>query len=109
MTLSPAPRPILVRTSSARPCPFTVPVLSFPQNSDMNYSLRLGLFMLVAAAAPVCAEMDNLKVVTDASPDYSDMDSLIHSVTSRWDTPEEKLSAMFYWNHLARRQTNPMM
>jgi hypothetical protein len=53
-------------------------------------------------------EIDNLKVVTDASPDYSDLDSLVHSVTSKWKTPEEKCWAMFYWNHLARRQTTPM-
>ncbi len=50
----------------------------------------------------------NLKVVTDASPDYSDMDSLIRSATSKWETPEEKCWAMFYWNHIARRQTAPM-
>src|SRR3954462_6205986 len=51
----------------------------------------------------------NLKVVTDASPDYSDMASLVRSATSKWETPEEKCWAMFYWNHLARRQTNPII
>src|SRR5688572_8104173 len=40
----------------------------------------------------------NLKVVTDASPDYSDMESMIRSIASKWETPEEKLWAMFYWN-----------
>ena len=55
------------------------------------------------------SEVCNLKVVTDASPDYSDMASLVHSVTARWDTPEEKCWAMFYWNHIARRQTAPMI
>jgi len=65
----------------------------------------LGILSLSA----VHAEIDNLKVVTDASPDYSDMDSLIHSVTARWEKPEEKCWAMFYWNHLARRQTNPII
>jgi hypothetical protein len=51
----------------------------------------------------------NLRVVTDASPDYSDMASLIRSATSRWETPEQKCWAMFYWNHIARRQTAPMI
>jgi hypothetical protein len=37
------------------------------------------------------------------------MDSMIHSITSRWDTPAEKCWAMFYWNHIARRQTAPMI
>ena len=55
------------------------------------------------------AEVCNLKVVTDASPDYSDMPSLVHSITSKWDAPKDKCWAMFYWNHLARRQTAPMI
>jgi len=58
----------------------------------------------LTAAAQIC----NLKLVTDASPDYSDMNSMVHSITSRWETPEEKCWALFYWNHIARRQTSPM-
>ena len=54
------------------------------------------------------AAVYNLKVVTDASPDYSDLSSLVQSATSKWNTPEEKCWAMFYWNHIARRQTAPM-
>jgi len=57
------------------------------------------------AAGQVC----NIKVVTDASPDYYDLPSMVHSITGRWATPEEKCWAMFYWNHLARRQTSPMI
>ncbi len=60
-------------------------------------------------ALPVMAELCNLKVVTDASPDYSDLSSLLHSVTSKWATPEEKCWALFYWNHIGRRQTAPML
>lgn len=55
------------------------------------------------------AAVYNLKVVTDASPDYSDIPSLIRSATAAWNTPEEKCWAMFYWNHVARRQTAPMI
>ena len=66
-------------------------------------SLVLGL-MVSTAFGEVC----NVKVVTDASPDYSDMGSMIHSITARWPSPEEKCWAMFYWNHIARRQTIPM-
>lgn len=51
----------------------------------------------------------NLTVVTDASPDYSDMPSLVHSITARWPTPEQKCWALFYWNHIGRRQTEPMV
>jgi hypothetical protein len=70
------------------------------------------LGVLIGAALAVNfahAEVDNLKVVTDASPDYSDMESMVHSISSKWQTLEEKLWAMFYWNHIARRQTNPIM
>ena len=64
----------------------------------------LGLALL----SPARAEVNNVKVVTDASPDYSDMDSMIHSIAGKWQTDEDKLWAMFYWNHIARRQTSPM-
>jgi hypothetical protein len=64
-----------------------------------------GLLGLDAAGA----EVDNLRIVTDASPDYSDMDGLIHSITGKWATPEEKCWALFYWNHIGRRQTPPMI
>ena len=57
----------------------------------------------------VLASVYNLKVVTDASPDYHDMDGMIHSITSKWEKPEEKCWALFYWNHIGRRQTNPMI
>ena len=62
--------------------------------------------LLLASTAG--AQVHNLKVVTDASPDYYDMPSMIHSITARWPTPEEKCRALFYWNHVARRQTSPM-
>jgi len=68
-------------------------------------TLTLGLCLPTATDAQVY----NLKVVTDASPDCSDMDSMIRSITSRWATPAEKCWAMFYWNHIARRQTAPMI
>ena len=35
--------------------------------------------------------------------------SLLHSVTSKWPAMKEKVWAMFYWTHLAKRQTAPMI
>ncbi|OHB73419.1 MAG: hypothetical protein A2Z25_10670 [Planctomycetes bacterium RBG_16_55_9] len=55
------------------------------------------------------ASLYNVKVVTDASPDYYDVAGLVHSITSRWEKDSEKCWAMFYWNHMARRQTSPMI
>src|SRR2546428_740669 len=37
------------------------------------------------------------------------MSGMIRSITAQWRTPEEKCWAMFYWNHIARRQTAPMV
>jgi hypothetical protein len=42
-------------------------------------------------------------------PGYSDLPSLLHSATAKWASPEEKCWALFYWNHIARRQTAPMI
>ena len=68
------------------------------------------VFTLFASLpSPSTAQVCNIKVVTDASPDYSDMDSMIHSITASWETPAEKCWAMFYFNHIARRQTSPMI
>src|SRR6476661_1880798 len=77
------------------------------RGKPMKKFLALVLTMVLGGAAQ--AEVCNIKIVTDASPDYSDMQSLVHSVTSNWQTPEEKCWAMFYWNHIARRQTNPII
>jgi len=72
-------------------------------------SKSLLLFVLMAWG-PICSgAVYNLKIVSDASPDYSDMKSMIRSITANWNTPEEKCWAMFYWNHIGRRQTSPMM
>ncbi len=59
----------------------------------------------VCTAAEVC----NIKVVTDGNPDYSDMGSMIHSATSNWPETKDKCWALWYWNHIARRQTAPMI
>ncbi len=70
--------------------------------------------LLVALAALVGntsarAEVCNLKVVTDANPDYTDIGSMIHSITSAWPQTKDKCWAIWYWNHIARRQTAPMI
>jgi hypothetical protein len=78
----------------------------------MKTDLRLGavsIFLLIGlTSSTTVAEVCNVKVVTDASPDYSDMESMIHSIAANWPSPEEKCWALFYWTHIARRQTAPM-
>lgn len=69
------------------------------------------LFAAVAWGYHACAraEVCNIKVVTDANPDYSDVGSMIHSITSNWTGTQDKCWAMWYFNHVARRQTAPMI
>ncbi|MFO7904410.1 MAG: hypothetical protein ACQESR_18715 [Planctomycetota bacterium] len=78
---------------------------------DRRRMILLFVSLLVTPCSPTLApaQVSNIKIVTDASPDYSDMDGMIHSITSNWSTPAEKCWAMFYWNHIARRQTAPMI
>ena len=73
-----------------------------------GFAAAAALFLIASGAGVASGEVCNIKVVTDASPDYSDMESMIHSITARWQEPAEKCWAMFYWNHIARRQTMPM-
>src|SRR5436305_15169841 len=81
------------------------------KTSGRRLLTAFALFGLFAGTSATAARGDvyNLKVVTDANPDYSDMDSLVYSITSNWKTDAEKCWALFYWNHIARRQTNPMI
>ena len=75
----------------------------------MKLSRLCALIIILTAPGFASAEVCNLKIVTDASPDYSDLPSMIHSITAKWPTPKEKCWAIFYWNHIARRQTAPML
>jgi hypothetical protein len=65
--------------------------------------------LAMGLAVPVQAEVCNIKVVTDANPDYTDIGSMIHSTTSNWQDTKDKCWAIWYWNHIARRQTAPMI
>ena len=75
--------------------------------------IRFGIVLLSGAALfcspTLAAAVYNLKIVTDASPDYYDTTGVIHSITAIRQTPAQKCWAMFYWNHIARRQTSPMI
>jgi hypothetical protein len=65
----------------------------------------LGTFSANGSGAAVY----NLKVVSDASPDLSDIKSFVDSATSRWTSTEEKVWSLFYWSHILKRQTPPMV
>ena len=67
------------------------------------------LLVVIFAAVPAKGQLCNLKVITDANPDFSDIPSFLRSATGAFPTIEEKCWALFYWVHIARRQTSPMI
>src|SRR5437588_5666377 len=75
----------------------------------MKFRRIYAVTMIALCARVAVAEVCNLKIATDASPDYSDLPSMIHSITAKWPTTKEKCWAIFYWNHSAPRQTSPML
>jgi hypothetical protein len=79
-----------------------------PWECKMRFMTTGMLLVVTFGAGTVSGEVCNVKVITDASPDYCDMESMIHSITVRWQEPAEKCWALFYWSHIARRQTMPM-
>jgi hypothetical protein len=68
----------------------------------MNKPLLPALFLL-ALTSLADAQVANIKVVTDANPDYSDMESMTRSITLNHKTDAEKMWALFHWNHIGRR------
>ena len=84
--------------------------------SSTRVSGRIALALAAALLLPAAvlpgpaaqAEVCNIRVVTDANPDYTDIGSMLHSITSNWQETKDKCWAIFYWNHIARRQTAPM-
>ena len=84
------------------------------QRSWVSRSVSIAVGAMVAvvvggSALPARAEVCNIKVVTDANPDYSDIGSMLHSITDNWPENRDKCWAIWYWNHIARRQTMPMV
>lgn len=51
----------------------------------------------------------NIRIATDASPDLTDVRSLVDSATSLWTTPREKVWALYYWSHILKRQSSPIV
>ncbi len=60
----------------------------------VKLSIVLVFILLASLVSLSTAQVCNIKVVTDASPDYYDMDSMIHSMTGNWPTAAEKCWAM---------------
>lgn len=52
------------------------------------------------------AAVYNLHLATDNVPDYTDLDSFVHSACSHYETPQDKCIAIWRWGRRSRRQTS---
>lgn len=78
-----------------------------------GYGLIAGLALVLAAApagAAVPTGVDyNIRLLTDSSPDLTDIDSYLRSITSQYATPQEQAIAIWRWSQRLRKQTtNPI-
>lgn len=64
------------------------------------------LVLLGLLAAEASAGVYNLHLVTDKTPDYTDIESLARSTTDAWTTPQDKSIAVWRWGRRSRRQTS---
>jgi len=68
--------------------------------------LGLGSGVEAPPEATVCSGVYNLHLVTDNVPDFTDLESFIHSATDQWETPQDKCIAVWRWARRCRRQTS---
>ena len=64
------------------------------------------LFCVSVFSPQAEAAVYNLHLVTDNVPDYTDIQSLVHSSTAAWQTPQDKCIAVWQWGRRSRRQTS---
>jgi len=60
----------------------------------------------MAAEGPVMAPVYNLRLLTDSTPDLTDVESYLRSITSQFSTPQEKAIAIWRWSQRLRKQTS---
>ena len=73
----------------------------------MNRARLLVLVVLLAAAATApAATVHNIHLWTDSSPDLVSREDLLETLTSTWETDEEKALAIFRWMVRSHRQTH---
>jgi len=65
----------------------------------------VSVILLGLCFSPSLASVQNLRVVSDSRPDFTDMDSLIYSITAPYQTTDEQCKAMWRWLTRCRRQT----
>ncbi len=70
----------------------------------LNPSVVLVGTVLMVLTGSLAADVCNIKVVSDSRPDFSDMESFLHSVTSPYETTDAQCKAIWRWLNRCRRQ-----
>ena len=69
----------------------------------------LGLVWWTGLPGSGIASDYNIRLLTESTPDLTDMESYLRSITSQYATPQEKAAAVWRWSQRLRKQTtNPM-
>lgn len=76
----------------------------------LNLGRGVALVLALLAAAPALgadgAPVYNVRLLTDSTPDLTDIDSYLRSITSQYATPQEKAIAIWRWSQRMRKQTS---
>lgn len=75
------------------------------RNSLISILLLVGMLLASVARGNVY----NLHLVTDNTPDYTDLPSLVTSATGNWETPQDKCIAIWRWGRRGRHQMSCAM
>ncbi|HEV3028124.1 MAG TPA: hypothetical protein VG457_11160, partial [Planctomycetota bacterium] len=59
-----------------------------------------------AAKADATGVDYNITLATDSTPDFTDLESYLRSITSQYPTPQEKAVGVWRWSQRLRKQTS---
>jgi len=76
--------------------------------STYGVIVSASLCLAVFAGSPrwVGASVYNLRLLTDNTPDYTDIESFVDSITGHLQDPQDKCIAVWRWGRRSRRQTS---
>lgn len=64
------------------------------------------LAALIGFSLTAAGSVYNVRLVSDSTPDYTDIQSYVRSVTDAWESPQDKAIAIWRWDRRSRRQTS---
>lgn len=81
-------------------------ITSNNRNTRIRFWLYLAIPVGILTASSLNAAVYNLHLVTDNTPDYTNLESCVKSFTDHLDSPQDKCIAVWRWGRRSRRQTS---